>query len=98
MASSRVAQLRHWFEHVFPERHIYLRSGGETRGYILTTGKQMLLASGAAVLGAWLILASASMAMSLFVTSNADQEISREHARAERQIADLKARYVSAVT
>src|SRR5262249_829741 len=97
MTSTRVAQLRHWVEHLFPERHIYLRSGGETRGYILTTGKQVLLASGACLIAAWLILTTASTALSLFVTTSADQEIEREHARAERQIADLKARLDSAV-
>lgn len=57
----------------------------------------MLLASVACLVGAWLILTTASMALSLFVSTSADQEIAREHARAERQIADLKARLDSAV-
>jgi hypothetical protein len=45
MAQSRLSRWRSSLEHLFPERHIYLRSGGVIRGYVLTTGKQTALAS-----------------------------------------------------
>ncbi|HWE46446.1 MAG TPA: peptidoglycan DD-metalloendopeptidase family protein [Caulobacteraceae bacterium] len=89
--------MRDWIEGLFPERHVYLRSGGETRGYILTTGKQVFLAGIASVLGVWLILATASTALTLFKGANGDQEVSQVTAKYERLMADRDARLDSAV-
>lgn len=97
MNNKRVARLRQLVERMFPERHVYLRSGGETRGYILTTGKQMMLASVACVLGAWLILSTASTAFAFLTTSSAERDIARTRARYERLMADQSARLNGAV-
>ena len=40
-----MARLRQSLEHLFPERHLYVRSGGEIRGFVLSTGKQTLAAA-----------------------------------------------------
>jgi murein DD-endopeptidase MepM/ murein hydrolase activator NlpD len=82
---------------MFPERHVYLRSGGETRGYILSTGKQVFLACVGCVLGVWLILATASTALTLFTVTNADKEVAAVTAKYERLMADRDARLDSAV-
>jgi murein DD-endopeptidase MepM/ murein hydrolase activator NlpD len=93
-----VARLRHLVERLFPERHVYLRSGGETRGYILTTGKQLLMASGAGLLGVWLILATASTVYTTFAATALDKEVARTTAKYERLMADQSARLNGAVT
>src|SRR3569832_1090675 len=97
MGSTRSTPVRHWVERTFPERHLYLRSGGETRGYILTTGKQMLFAGGACLLGAWLILATASTVFTLFMETNAEREVRLTTNRYERLMADRNARLDNAV-
>ncbi len=97
MTRERVAQTRQWIERLFPERHLYLRSGGETRGYILTTGKQFFFATAAGLAGLWLILATASTAFTLFSATTADQEVAAVTAKYERLMADRDARLDSAV-
>ena len=97
MGSTRSTPVRRWVERTFPERHLYLRSGGETRGYILTTGKQMLFAGGACLLGAWLILATASTVFTLFMETNAEREVRLTTNRYERLMADRNARLDNAV-
>lgn len=97
MNTGRVARLRHLLDRLFPERHIYLRANGETRGYILTARKQMLMAAGATALGAWLILSTASTAFAAFTMTNVDREVTRTKARYERLMADRQARLDTAV-
>jgi murein DD-endopeptidase MepM/ murein hydrolase activator NlpD len=89
--------MRQWIERLFPERHLYVRSGGDTRGYILSTGKQMFLAGIACVAAGWLILATASTALTLFTVTNADREVAQVTAKYERLMADRDARLDSAV-
>jgi len=97
MTMGRVARLRHLFDRLFPERHVYLRANGETRGYILTTRKQVLLALTGVAVGAWTILSTASMAVNAFTMTTVDREVSRTKARYERLMADRQARLNTAV-
>jgi murein DD-endopeptidase MepM/ murein hydrolase activator NlpD len=97
MIDSRVARLRQLAERLFPERHIYLRSGGETRGYILTTGKQVVMASAAAAVAAWTLLATVSTGFTLLTASSAEKEVARTTNKYERLMADQQARLTSAV-
>ncbi|HYF24081.1 MAG TPA: peptidoglycan DD-metalloendopeptidase family protein [Caulobacteraceae bacterium] len=92
-----MADVRHWVERLFPERHLYLRSGGETRGYILSTRKQVLLAAVGGALGCWTILSTASMALNAFALTTVDKEVAKTKARYERLMADRQARLDSAV-
>ena len=46
MSLRRFARLALWLEELFPERHLYLRSGGEMRGFVLTPKRQLLVAGG----------------------------------------------------
>src|SRR5260221_528461 len=44
MSLRRFARLARSLEQLFPERHLYVRSGGEMRGYVLSPGKQVAAA------------------------------------------------------
>lgn len=97
MVKARVARLRQVVGRLFPERHIYVRQHGETHGYILSTGKQLMLASVAAIAGVWTLTASAGMAWNAWTESQAMAEVQRSRAASERVNADLQARLDSAV-
>lgn len=81
----------------FPERHLYIRSGGETRGYILTTGRQVTLAIVATVAAVWCLIASGGFVFDLIFPNRAEAELVRSRAASERVNADLQARLDSAV-
>jgi murein DD-endopeptidase MepM/ murein hydrolase activator NlpD len=94
----RLARLRLSLERLFPERHLYVRSGGgEVHGYVLTTGKQAMAACFACVLALWLGVGSAAMVSNLFSLSDGEQAALRTRAYYERLIADRQARLNSAV-
>lgn len=97
MSRSRVAQMRHRLDDLFPERHIYLRSGGETRGYVLSTRKQILLASAVAGLIGWCVIATGSVLINAATESSLERQLSLADARAERLIADRQARLDAAL-
>ncbi|MFN4297786.1 MAG: peptidoglycan DD-metalloendopeptidase family protein [Brevundimonas sp.] len=92
--ASRLSQL---VERIFPERHLYLRCDGETRGYVLTTGRQMLMAGVATVMGGWMVLSTGGFMLGALAESRAEAEIARSRAASERVNADLQARLESAV-
>ncbi|HVN02663.1 MAG TPA: peptidoglycan DD-metalloendopeptidase family protein [Caulobacteraceae bacterium] len=97
MSLRRFARLALWLEELFPERHLYLRSGGEMRGYVLTTERQLLLAGLVAFGALWMGVTTAATLVSVFTPSKGDQEVARTEARYERWIADRDARLSSAV-
>jgi murein DD-endopeptidase MepM/ murein hydrolase activator NlpD len=82
---------------LFPERHLYVRSGGAMKGFVLTTKKQMVLASGVAASALWIGVATAAMLVNLLSVSAADREIARLKAQSERYVADRQARLDSAM-
>jgi murein DD-endopeptidase MepM/ murein hydrolase activator NlpD len=82
---------------MFPERHLYVRSGGEMRGYVLSTRKQLTIASGVAAASLWMGVSTAAMLVNVMALSAADQEVARTQAKYERWIADRQARLNSAV-
>lgn len=84
-------------ERIFPERHLYHRCNGETHGYVLTTGRQLLLTGVSVIAGGWFLAASGGFVLSLASGSRADAEAARVRASAERINADLQARLDSAV-
>lgn len=54
MVLDRLTQLRRFLEALFPERHLYLRSGGEMRGMAPTADPQVAISGAASALGPWL--------------------------------------------
>ncbi|MFI4949451.1 MAG: peptidoglycan DD-metalloendopeptidase family protein [Caulobacterales bacterium] len=93
----RLARLRRSLVELFPERHLYVRSGGEMKGYVLTSRKQIIAAAGLSAAALWMGVCSASMLVNMLSASPADREIARTQAKYERWIADRQARLNSAV-
>jgi murein DD-endopeptidase MepM/ murein hydrolase activator NlpD len=93
----RLARLRRSLVELFPERHLYVRSGGEMKGYVLTPRKQMVAAAGLSAAALWMGVCSAAMLVNMLSASSADREVARTQAKYERWIADRQARLNSAV-
>ena len=94
---SFLVRLRERVVALFPERHLYVRSGGAIRGYVLTTRKQLMIASGVAAASLWMGVTTAAMLVNVMALSAQDQELARTQAKYERWIADRQARLNSAV-
>jgi murein DD-endopeptidase MepM/ murein hydrolase activator NlpD len=97
MAIKRFKRLRHSLEALFPERHIYIRSGGEMRGYVFSTTKQLLGATCVAAGALWMGVCTASMMVNALAVSSTDQQVIKQKAYYERLNADRQARLNSAV-
>lgn len=94
---TRFARLRRSLVELFPERHLYIRSGGEMRSFVLTTGRQMAIAGGVAAGALWMGVSTASMMLGAMAVSGHDQELARMQAKSERLVADREARLNSAM-
>ena len=93
----RIARLVHALVALFPERHVYLRSGGAMKAFVLTTRKQMILAAGVAGAALWMGVCTAAMMVGLLSASSSDREIAQLKAQSERYVADRQARLDSAM-
>ncbi len=93
----RLAKLRQTLERLFPERRLYVRSGGDVRGFVLSPGRQIAIAGGACAAALWMGVCSAVMLVNLLSLGTASQETLRTKAYYERLIADRQARLTSAV-
>ena len=94
---TRFARLRRSLEELFPERHLYVRSDGEMRSFVLTTGRQLMIAGGVAAGALWMGVSTAAMMVNAMALSGHDQELARMQAKSERLVADREARLNSAV-
>ena len=94
---TRMARLRRSLEELFPERHLYVRSGGAMRGFVLSTKKQMAVAGGVAAGALWMGVCTAAMLVNLLSASATDREIAQLKAQSERYVADRQARLDSAL-
>ena len=82
---------------LFPERHLYVRSGGAMQAFVLTTRKQLFIAGGVATGALWVGVCTAAMLVNLLSASTADREIAKLKAQSERYVADRQARLDSAM-
>ena len=94
---TRLERLRDFIANVFPERHIYIRSEGEMRGFVLSTANQTIIAGVIAACGLWLGISTSAMIVDAFAMSASDKEMAQMQARSERWVADREARLNSAV-
>jgi murein DD-endopeptidase MepM/ murein hydrolase activator NlpD len=92
-----LARLRRSLEALFPERHLYVRSGGAMRAYVLSTQKQVLAAGGVAAAALWMGVCTAAMLVNALSATAADREVARTQAKYERWIADRQARLNTAL-
>jgi hypothetical protein len=95
MSTSRLTQWRRTVVALFPERHLYIRSGGEMRGLVLTTRKQLATAAVVAFSFLWMGVATAALLIHVIAPSSSDQRIMALQARYERLIADRDARLIN---
>jgi murein DD-endopeptidase MepM/ murein hydrolase activator NlpD len=89
---TRLARLRRSLEALFPERHLYIRSGGEMRAFVLSPKKQFLAAGVVAGCALWMGVCTAAMMVNGMAVSATDREIARLQAKSERLVADREAR------
>ena len=97
MAIKRFKRLRQSLEGLFPERHLYIRSGGEMRGYVFSTNKQLLAAATVGCAALWMGVCTAAMMVNALAVSSTDQQVIKQRAYYERLNADRQARLNSAV-
>ncbi|WP_419316853.1 peptidoglycan DD-metalloendopeptidase family protein [Caulobacter sp. ErkDOM-E] len=97
MAIKRFKRLRQSLEGLFPERHLYIRSGGEMRGYVFSTNKQLLAATVVGCAALWMGVCTAAMMVNALAVSSTDQQVIKQRAYYERLNADRQARLNSAV-
>lgn len=97
MNAERAERVRDWIESVFPERHLYVRSHGVVRGWVLTPRMQI----GAALIGlaalGWTAVATGSVVLDALAVSAAERKIAQTTAKYERYVAELRARHDSAL-
>jgi murein DD-endopeptidase MepM/ murein hydrolase activator NlpD len=97
MSLRRFARLARWLEELFPERHLYLRTGGQMRSFVLTSERQMTIVVTLAAGALWMAIATVTTMAAVLVPPKGDLEAARTQAKYERWIADRDARLASAV-
>ena len=93
----RLARLRRSLERLFPERRLYVRSGVEIRGFVLTTSNQAAIATAVCLAAVWLGVGSAALLLNALSLGGGEQQTLKVKAYYERLVADRQARLTSAV-
>jgi murein DD-endopeptidase MepM/ murein hydrolase activator NlpD len=97
MDGERIGRARQAIARLFPERHVYLRSGADVRSFVLTTADQVAGVCGAAACIVWTLFATVSMVVSALAGGSEEAAAAKTQAYYERLIADRQARLNSAV-
>ena len=97
MSDGRLVRMRQTILKLVPERHVYLRSGGDVRSFVLTSADQLMIGASIAVCLSWMLIATGAMAINAFSAFSQDAVVARTQAYYERLIADRQARLNSAV-
>ncbi|WP_051279147.1 M23 family metallopeptidase [Hellea balneolensis] len=76
----------------FPERQLYLRSGGEVKYYVFGTKTQMAITGGLMLVAAWCVFTMFNLIWGYNPMRAPAQEIKRVEARYQRLLADAQAK------
>lgn len=76
----------------FPERQIYLRSGGEVKYYVLSTRLQLAVVSGLTVMALWCLFTMINLIVGHNPLRSSSQQMNLDKANFERLLADSKAK------
>ena len=76
----------------FPERQLYLRSGGEVKYYVFGTRTQMAIVGGLTLVAAWCLFTMFNLIWGYNPMRAPAQEIKRVEARYQRLLADAQAK------
>jgi murein DD-endopeptidase MepM/ murein hydrolase activator NlpD len=97
MDSRRISRLAHRFLGLFRERHLYIRSGKQVEGFVLTRGHQLLIVGSLLASAAWMTLTTGGLLYEAMSLARAEGQIAQTQAKYERWIADRQARLDSAL-
>jgi murein DD-endopeptidase MepM/ murein hydrolase activator NlpD len=97
MSFSRLRRYADSFAAYFPERHLHLRSHGESRELVLSSGRQMMIAGIIALCAVWMGVSTAASFMAALARDHEQAAVAQTQAKYERWIADRQARLNSAV-
>jgi murein DD-endopeptidase MepM/ murein hydrolase activator NlpD len=97
MILGRVPRFHRQLLTVFAERQLFVRSGGDVRGLVLTTRRQMTLAALAGLVVLWTGLSTMDMLAGAVGRGNGEAALAQTQAKYERWIADRQARLDSAL-
>ena len=84
--------IQDWVLRHFPERQIYLRSGGEVKYYVLSTRLQLLASSVLSLMAMWCLYTMVNLFLGHNPLRPANQEVKRVQAHYQRLLADAQAK------
>ncbi len=92
MINDLVGDLRSFVLRHFPERQIYLRSGGEVKYYVLSTRLQLAVVSTITIMALWCLYTMINLLVGHNPLRTSSQQMRVEKANYERMIANSKAK------
>ena len=92
MINDVFGELRKQILQHFPERQLYLRSGGEVKYYVFGTKTQMAIVGGASVIALWCVFTMFNLLWGHNPMRAPSKEIKRVEAKYERLLADAQAK------
>ncbi len=92
MINDVFGEMRKQILHHFPERQLYLRSGGEVKYYVFGTKIQMVIVGGLSAVALWCIFTMFNLLWGYNPMRAPSKEIKRVEARYERLLADAQAK------
>jgi len=92
MLNDVISDVRSHILRHFPERQIYLRSGGEVKYYVLSTRLQVLVSTLLSVMALWCLYTMINLLVGHNPLRTSGQQIKHQKANYERMVADLKAK------
>ncbi len=92
MINDLIGDVRSYVLRHFPERQIYLRSGGEVKYYVLSTRLQIAVVSTITLMALWCLYTMINLLVGHNPLRTSGQEMRFQKANYERMVADLKAK------
>lgn len=92
MINDVFGEMRKQVLHHFPERQLYLRSGGEVKYYVFGTKVQMIIVGCLSVVAMWCVFTMFNLLWGYNPMRAPSKEIKRVEARYERLLADAQAK------
>ncbi|GGX59241.1 peptidase M24 [Litorimonas cladophorae] len=92
MINDMIGDVRSYVLRHFPERQIYLRSGGEVKYYVLSTRLQLAVVSGLTVMALWCLFTMINLVVGHNPLRSSSQQMNLDKANFERMLADSRAK------
>lgn len=92
MINDLIGDIRTYVLRHFPERQIYLRSGGEVKYYVLSTRLQLAVVSTLTVMAVWCLYTMINLLVGHNPLRTSSQQMRSLKANYEREVADMRAK------